>query len=175
MPDLSFRIVRAEAASVGTQPMIALLLEIANSPADEMIDSIALRCQVQVETPRRRYTADEQVRLQFLFGAPELWAQTLRSILWANVAVPVPSFTGSTTVSIPIVCGPDTRVAAPKYFRSLEGGSVPISLLFSGTIFYETADGRLQAAPISWESEARFLFPVDVWKEAVSRALAVEG
>jgi len=40
-------------------------------------------------------------------------------------------------------------VAAAKYFHALEDGLVPLTLLFSGTIFYE-AGGALRVAQIPW-------------------------
>jgi hypothetical protein len=45
---------------------------------------------------------------------------------------------------------------------------VPITLLFSGSVFYQ-AGNRLQAAPIPWHSEARFALPVQVWRDSVDR------
>ena len=37
--------------------------------------------------------------------------------------------------------------------------------LFSGTVFYAPSDSPLQVAPISWEQEARYKLPVNVWRE----------
>nr|MBA3694692.1 hypothetical protein [Acidobacteriota bacterium] len=45
------------------------------------------------------------------------------------------------------------------------GGEVPLLLLFSGTIFYETEDGAIQIAQISWSKETKFSLPVRVWQE----------
>jgi hypothetical protein len=47
---------------------------------------------------------------------------------------------------------------------------VPLELLFSGTIFYANAEGRLQAAPISWEHELEATLPVAVWRAAIESA-----
>ena len=40
-----------------------------------------------------------------------------------------------------------------------------MKLLFSGTIFYGSAESPLQVAPISWEQEARYKVPVQMWRE----------
>jgi len=58
-------------------------------------------------------------------------------------------------------------VAATKYFYALEEGEVPLLFLFSGTIFYAADDGALQVAQISWDKEAPFRLPVQVWKEMI--------
>jgi hypothetical protein len=38
-------------------------------------------------------------------------------------------------------------------------------MLFSGTIFYGSLESPLQVAPISWEQEARYKLPVQMWRE----------
>ena len=49
----------------------------------------------------------------------------------------------------------DFNVASTKYFDGLNGGDIPLLMLFSGTIFYASQENALQVAPISWELEAR--------------------
>ena len=161
MPELSFDVRGAE--RVGGA--IALQLEISNRQAEESIQSVVLRCQIQIEAPRRHYNAREQRKLLDLFGEPERWGQTLRSMLWANIEINVPGFTGATTIPVEVPCSLDFNEGTTKYFDALEDGDVPITLLFRGTVFYHSAEGRLQAAPISWNSEARFRFPVRVWRD----------
>jgi hypothetical protein len=41
---------------------------------------------------------------------------------------------------------------------------VPLTFLFSGTIFHVGPSGRLQAAPIPWDREASYRLPVQVWR-----------
>ena len=62
-------------------------------------------------------------------------------------------------------CTYDFNVAATKYFYALSDGEVPITLLFSGTVFYAAADGALQVDQIPWEKEATFRLPVKTWQE----------
>ncbi len=43
--------------------MIALKLRVTNADPTELIHSVALRCQIQLEVTRRKYTAEEQQKL----------------------------------------------------------------------------------------------------------------
>ncbi len=140
-------------------------LRVTNADAEEPINTIALRCQIQIETTRRRYNEREQERLLDLFGEPERWGQTLRTMLWTHTSVVVKPFQGSTLVELPVPCTFDFNVAATKYFAGLEAGEVPLCLLLSGTVFYEAADGALQVSQISWDKEAKYQLPVSVWQK----------
>ena len=166
MPDLSFKVESASVVPFAAVPMIAFQLQIKNAVADETIHTIALRCQIQIEVTRRRYAPEEQERLLDLFGEPDRWSQTLRSLLWTHANVVVPGFEGSNTVvDLQVPCTFDFNVAATKYFEGLDDGEIPLNMLFSGTVFYAPADSPLQVAPISWEQEARYKLPVKVWRE----------
>jgi hypothetical protein len=165
MPDLNFRVERAAPMPLAASPHLVLSLAIvdAETPA-RLIPAVALRCQIRIEPARRRYAPDEPQRLLDLFGEPARWGQTLRAMLWTHASVMVPAFTGETVVELPVPCTFDFNVAATKYFDALEDGEVPLSLLFSGTIFHAGDDDALQVAPISWQKEASFRLPVAVWK-----------
>lgn len=165
MPDLSFRVESAAAVPYAAAPAIDFNLRIDNSPAPEVIHTVALRCQIQMEVTRRRYTPEEQEHLLDLFGEPGRWSQTLRNMLWTNTSLVVSSFHGSTLAKMQVPCTFDFNVAATKYFHGLEDGEVPLCLMFSGTVFYADESAALQVAPISWDKETRFRLPVAVWKE----------
>ena len=49
---------------------------------------------------------------------------------------------GETVTDLPVPCTLDFNVAATKYFYGLTEGEVPLDFLFSGSVFYEDADGR---------------------------------
>ena len=137
MPDLTFKIDSAGVVPFAAVPMIAFQLQIKNSVPDEAIHTIALRCQIQIETTRRRYTPDEQEQMLDLFGTPDRWGQTLRSLLWTHVNLVVPTFAGDEAViDMQVPCSFDFNVAATKYFAALIEGDIPLIFLFSGTIFY---------------------------------------
>lgn len=166
MPDLNFQVEGAEAVTYAASPQLSFKLRVTNAgDTNEPIQTVALRCQIQIEATRRRYNEREQERLLDLFGEPERWGQTLRTMLWTHASVVMTPFRGNTLVELPVPCTFDFNIAATKYFAGLEDGEVPLLLLFSGTVFYEAADGALQVSQISWEKEAKYRLPVPVWQE----------
>jgi hypothetical protein len=165
VPDLSFRVAGAEVVPYSATPMLSFHLEIANADPAEVIHAVALRCQIQIEAPRRRYSAEEGARLRDLFGDPGDWSRTLRGLLWTFTSVNVPAFIGGVTAGLPVPCTYDLNVIAAKYFYALEDGHVPLSLLFSGTVFYKSDGAGLQVAQIPWEKEAAFQLPVRTWRD----------
>jgi hypothetical protein len=167
MPNLGFDVEGVELVANAATPMLAFKLRLTNANLQEMIHTVALRCQIQLEVTRRKYTPEDQERLQDLFGEPSRWGQTLRNLLWTHVNLVVPSFEGTTLVDLPVPCTFDFNVAATKYFDGLSDGDIPVCLQFSGTVFYATSEGGLQVAPISWDKEARFKLPVKLWREAM--------
>src|SRR6185437_2518731 len=168
MIDLSFQIENVEAPPHAAAPLLMFKLRVADANAQTPIHSVALRGQVRIDPAKRRYDANEQELLLDLFGEPARWGQTLRSMLWAHTSVIIPPFVGSTTVDLPVPCTYDFNIASAKYFHALENGEVPLTFLFSGTIFYAgDEDGALQVAQISWETEAIYRLPVRVWKEMI--------
>ncbi|HEX8772754.1 MAG TPA: DUF6084 family protein [Pyrinomonadaceae bacterium] len=165
MPDLSFQVEEAEAVPFAASPLLAFKLRISSADAEQRIQTVALRCQIQIEATHRKYNAGEQERLIDLFGEPERWSRTLRAMLWTHASVIVTPFQSTALVDLPVPCTFDFNVAAAKYFAGLEGGEVPLNLMFSGTVFYEAADGALQVEQIPWDREAKYRLPVRVWKE----------
>ena len=165
MPDLSFSVESAEAVTFAASPMLSFKLRIRNANSEEKIQSIGLRSQIQIEPTKRKYSANEQAQLFELFGEPERWGRTVRSMLWVHASAMVPPFQGETTVDLPVPCTFDFNVAATKYFAGLEDGLVPLNLMFSGTVFFEGSDGGLQIEQISWNKEAPFKLPISVWRE----------
>jgi hypothetical protein len=150
MPDLDFQVQSIEPEKYSATPLLIFKIKIAQADGTTPIHAIALRCQIRIEPARRRYGSGEEERLLELFGRRDQWGQTLRSMLWTHASTMVPAFNSATIADLPVPCTFDFNVAMTKYFDALEEGEVPLSLLFSGTIFYETDGGALQAAPISW-------------------------
>ncbi len=148
-------------------PLLALKLRVGATGAP--IRSVSLQCQLRIEPNRRRYDAESQDRLYDLFGPPQDWARSVRAMLWTHAAVNVPEFTGSTVVDLPVPCTFDFTVAATKYFDALGDGEVPLSLLFSGTVFYEDEDGSLRVTQVPWDKEATYRLPVQVWRDMMNR------
>ncbi len=168
MPDLNFQVEGAEVVPFAASPLLIFKLHITSADAQVLIQTIALRCQIQIEATKRRYSTAEQELLLDLFGEAERWSETVRAMLWTHASVIVSPFQGGTMVELPVPCTFDFNVAATKYFAGLEDGEIPLNLLFSGTIFYEADDARLQVEQISWSKEASFRLPVSIWKEMMN-------
>lgn len=168
MPDLNYRVEGAEAHPFAAAPTLCLKLGIAENVAPgaepTLIHSLILRCQIRIEPARRSYSPIEQERLNDLFGTPQRWGQTLRPMLWTHVTTVATAFEGDTCVDLLVPCSYDFSLAATKYFAALDEGELPLCLLFSGTVFYETDEHPLQVAQISWEKEAEFRLPAATWR-----------
>jgi hypothetical protein len=168
MPDLAFRIGDVGAMAYAACPTVAANLLISNSPADEDIQSISLNCQVQIQPLGRQYTAMEEARILELFGERERWGHTMKPLHWTNVVLKVPPFRGETKIDLALPCSLEFDVAANKYFYGLEAGSIALTVMFSGTLFYTNEEGAIQIAQIPWDREVRFQLPVTAWKDAIA-------
>jgi hypothetical protein len=166
VPDLSFQVESAEAQRDAASPQIAFKVRINNSEP-EAIHSMALRIQVQIQPTRRRYSDAEHENLKELFGEPERWSKTLHPLLWINANINAQGFTGTGLIEVPLPCTFDFNVAMTKYIYGLESGDIPLTLLFSGTVFYARG-ASLQIAQIPWDKEARYRLPLQVWKEMMN-------
>jgi hypothetical protein len=129
---------------------------------------IALTIQLMIEPARRTYDDATREALVELFGAPERWAVTTRSLVWSQLDVLVPAFTGSTTVAVPIACNYDLEVTAAKYLHALPDGEAPLALHFNGMIYYPGDDGGLQMVLVPWTRSIDFRLPVAVWKDTIA-------
>jgi Family of unknown function (DUF6084) len=165
MPNLRLSIESAAVAQYAAAPLLVFKVRIANEPSEEIIHTVALRAQIQLEVTRRKYDANEQARLSDLFGEPDRWGQTLRNMLWTHASVVVPRFTGGVLADISVPCTFDFNIAATKYFHGVTSGDLPLCFQFSGTVFYQGDDKTLQVAPVSWDKEAKYRLPVKVWKD----------
>jgi hypothetical protein len=148
-------------------PTVAVPVHLINAFNDEPVQSILLNCQVQIEPLGRSYSVSEEARLLDLFGERERWARTMKPLLWTNQILKVPGFLAEIAIDLLLPCTMDFEIAATKYFFGLEAGSIQVSVLFSGTVFYSGTSGALQAAQIPWDREARFHLPVGVWRQAI--------
>jgi hypothetical protein len=167
MPDLKFQVTQVAPAAYAAAPAVTVGLRIGNEVPEEVIQSISLNCQVQLQPLGRPYSALEEAKLLDLFGERSHWGQTMKPLHWTNAVVKVPPFTGRTDVELQLPCSLDFDVAANKYFYGLSAGAASVSVMFSGTVFYSRDDGSLQVAQIPWDREVRFQLPVEVWKGAI--------
>jgi hypothetical protein len=166
-PDLEFAVIGARPVKYAAAPMLNLDLQVSETTGAQVY-MVALTIQLMIEPARRGYDDATRERLVELFGAPERWAVTTRSLVWSKLDVLVPAFTGTTTVAVPIACHYDLELAAAKYLHSLPDGEAPLALHFNGMIYYPGDDGGLQMVLIPWSKSIDFRMPVSVWSETIS-------
>jgi len=162
---LAFEVDGARVEPYAVVPGVFLRLRIAESTGVP-VQAIALRAQVQIEPRRRRYDPGEERGIVELFGAPSRFGDTLRSVVWAHVSVMVLAFEGETFVDVPLPCSYDFEIAAHKYLAAMRDGDVPLTLLFTGTVFTQGANG-MSPEFVPWSSECTYRLPIALWREAV--------
>jgi hypothetical protein len=166
-PEPDFSVLGVNAVKYAAAPMLNFDLHIAEQ-SGRQVYMIALTVQVMIEPARRSYDQATHERLKGLFGEPERWAVTTRSLVWAQVDVVVPAFTGSTTVTVPIACSYELEVAAAKYFHSLADGVAPLAFHFNGTIYYRDYDGQMQMVLVPWTRSCDYRMPVSIWSDMIA-------
>lgn len=167
IPELDFTVLSTRAVRYAAVPMLTFDLQVAET-GGRSVYMIALSIQVMIEPARRReYDAETRAQLLELFGEPERWSVTTRSLVWTQLDVLVPAFTGSTVVSVPLPISSDHELAAAKYFYALPDGEAPLALHFNGTIYYPNDEGGLQMVLVPWTQSISFRMPVAVWRETI--------
>src|SRR5579863_3323 len=165
MAELTFGCTGAHATRFAATPTLTFALNITERTGVR-VHAIALRCQIRIEPHRRRYSADEARRLNDLFGDTARWAETVKPIQLAAVTAMVPGFTSLTEIELPVPCSYDLEVASARYLQGLDDGTIPLLLLFSGTVFVATDEG-FSVELVPWSSEASYRLPVSVWHDLV--------
>jgi len=167
---LSFACVASRSTPHAAGPSVTLDLRV-DDGTGRRVHTVALRVQIRIDPRQRRYSAEESARLTDLFGEPDRWAATLQPLQLATVPVMTPAFTGSVVVPVSVPLTYDLDVAAARYLHGLacddgSGDEVPLTLLFSGTLFYAGDDG-IQVGLVPWHEEAEHRLPVAVWRAAM--------
>jgi hypothetical protein len=166
MADLVFGCTSARAERYTATPTLSFALTITES-SGVPVHAIALRCQIRIEPHRRRYSAAEARRLHDLFGDTSRWADTVKPIQLAIVTTMVPAFSALTEIDLQLPCTYDLEVASARYLQALDDGTIPLLLLFSGTIFVAEGSG-FAVELVPWSAEASFRMPVSVWQDLVN-------
>jgi len=160
-----FSVVDIFAEPYAAAPQLTARLRILES-SGETIHAIALRCQVRIEPQRRRYEEADESGLRALFGDRDRWVDTLKPFLWMQCNAMVQGFTGITEVDLALPCTYDFEVTGSRYLHAVTEGTIPLALLFSGTIFTKGASGfGVQQVP--WDCEANYALPVTVWQQMI--------
>jgi hypothetical protein len=166
MADLTFGCTGARSARYAATPTLSFALHITESTGVR-VHAIALRCQLRIEPHRRRYSDVEARRLNDLFGDPSRWAETVKPIQLATVSTMVPGFSSVTETELQVPCTYDLEVASARYLQGLDDGTIPLLLLFSGTVFTAHGDS-MHVELIPWSAEASYQMPVTVWQDVVA-------
>jgi hypothetical protein len=165
-PEPEFAVLGARPLRHAAAPTMLLDLQV-SEPSGRQVYMIGLTIQLMIEPARRAYDEQTRERLVGLFGEPERWAVTTHSLVWAQLDVVVPAFTGSTTVSVPLACSYDQELAAAKYLHALPGGEAPLALHFNGMVYYPNEQGGLQMVLVPWSCSVDFRMPIAVWRETI--------
>jgi hypothetical protein len=170
IPELRFEVRGASSVDHAAVPTIEFSLAI-EEPSGRQIRSLLLDLQIQIAARQRGYAPESQERLLELFGSPDRWRATLRTLPWTRTTVVVPPFQRATVAQVPVACTYDLEVTAARYLAALDldDDEVPLELLLSGTVFFATAAGALQATRIAWDHELEYGLPVAVWRQAMDR------
>lgn len=166
MTDLQFEVIDVVAEAYAATPQLSARLRITESTG-AVVHAMALRCQVRIEPQRRPYTEADQAGLRALFGDRDRWKDTLRPFLWMHCNTTVQGFTGSTEVDLPLPCSYDFDVIGSRYLHALGDGDVPLSLMFSGTVFTRGAAG-FEVEQVPWDRDIQHRMPVAVWRDMMN-------
>jgi Family of unknown function (DUF6084) len=168
IPNLRFAVAGAEAVAHAAVPTLTFTLQV-DAPPAVPIRSVLLDVQIQIAARQRSYDAAAQEQLLELFGTPDRWATTLRTLPWLRTTVVVPPFTGSARVEVPVPCSYDLEVSASRYFAALSDGEIPLEFLFSGSVFFAGEGQALRTARIALDTDIEFRLPASVWRAAIDR------
>jgi len=173
-PAPEFSVLGVEPEKFTAAPTLIFRMGVSDVEEREVY-TISLSTQILIDPARRTYDPPTRELLVDLFGAPERWSATTTTFQWTRVDMLLPSFTGAATFDLRVPCTYDLEVAATKYFYSLPGGHVPLTLVFSGTIFYKGDDGRLQLVQIPWDLSTKFRMPIKAWREMIDHHYVSSG
>lgn len=161
--DFTVRDVFAE--PYAASPQLTARLRITESTR-ETVHAIALRCQVRIEPQRRGYSDAEEAGMRSLFGDRDRWADTLRPFMWLQCSTTVQGFTDVTEADLPLLCTYDFDVVGSRYLHGLGEGTVPLSFMFSGTIFTKGSNG-FSVERVPWDCDTHYEMPVAIWQQMI--------
>ena len=171
VPDLSFRVVQAKLTPFAVSPVFALELVVTDPRSKTRPSkSIMLKCQVRIDAQERQHTHEEAERLsELLWCTRAVEPQLAQPVMDARHRAGRGIRTRSVTFEVPVPCTFDFSVASAQYLNALEGGLVSLTLLFSGTTFYEVADPRISKSYPDRvvQRSCKFALPLSIVKETI--------
>ena len=105
---LDLEVVDAAAALNVATPTLHFTLR-AGEPTGRDVYMVALSTLIHIDPGLRSHGDETRELLVDLFGESGRWAATTTSIVMAQVDVLVPSFTGTTELTVPVPCSYDPR------------------------------------------------------------------
>jgi hypothetical protein len=166
MSAYEFSVLDVVAEPYAAAPQLTARLRI-DEGTGQRVHAIALRCQVRIEPQHRGYDGGEERDLRGLFGERARWSETLKPFLWMQCNTTVQGFAGRTEAELALPCTYDLDVIGTQYLHALDAGDVPLTLLFSGTVFTRGSAG-FGVEQIPWDCEARYDLPVEVWRQMMA-------
>ncbi|MGI8767539.1 MAG: DUF6084 family protein [Propionibacteriaceae bacterium] len=163
MSNYTFSVLDIFAEPYAASPLLTARLRIEET-SGQVVHAMALRCQVRIDPQRRGYSEADETGLRALFGDRERWAQTLKPFLWMQCNTTVQGFTGSCEVDLPLPCSYDFDVIGSRYLHAVGEHTVPLSLLFSGTIFTR-GDTGFAVEQVPWNCDTTYQMPISVWQQ----------
>ncbi|MDI1465673.1 DUF6084 family protein [Catellatospora sp. KI3] len=163
MLELDFTCLDVQAQRWAAAPTLRIRLGV-TGPPDVRVHAGVLTCQLRIDPRARDYTDAEAQKLACVFGEPSRWAASMQQLQFATVTAMLPGFTDRTEMELLVPCSYDLEVGLGKFFHALSGGDVPLTLLFSGTVFVATEAG-VQVARVPWDREAGYRMPAAIWRD----------
>lgn len=165
MTAYKFTVLDVVAEPYAVAPQLTARLRI-DETTGARIHAIVLRCQIRIEPQRRRYEPAEELALRGLFGERGRWSDTLKPFQWMQCNTTVQGFSGRTETDLALPCTYDLEVIGARYLHALGAGDVPLTFLFSGTVFTRGSTG-FGVEQIPWACEAGHALPVAVWRQMI--------
>ncbi|MEV4410433.1 DUF6084 family protein [Catellatospora sp. NPDC049609] len=167
MAELAFSCLDVRPQPWAAAPTLRFRLGV-TAPEGVRVHALVLSCQLRIDPRARQYSPAEAGGLDCVFGAPERWATSMQALHFATVAATVPGFSGRTEYDLMVPCTYDLEPGLGKYLHALAEGTVPMTILFSGTMFTAPGPGDadgVRVGRVPWDREAAYALPVAVWRE----------
>ncbi len=167
MAELTFSCLDVQPERWAAAPTLRFRLGV-TAPEGVRVHALILSVQLRIDPRARQYAPAEAAGLHGVFGVPERWATSMQALHFATVAAAVPGFTGRTEYDLMVPCTYDLEPGLGKYLHALAEGTVPLTLLFSGTMFTAPGSGDpdgVRVGRVPWDREAGYALPVAVWRE----------
>jgi hypothetical protein len=174
MGDYMFSVTEIFAEPYSATPQLTARVRIEETTG-QPVHAMVLRCQVRIEPKRRGYSEEDETGLRALFGDRERWKETMRPFLWMQCNTTVQGFTGDTVTDLSLPCTYDFEVAGSKFLHAVSAGTIPLSLMFSGTIFTRGGENGFGVEQVPWDRDARYDLPVSVWQDMMHAHFPNQG